>query len=126
MQNGEGLRFDTKDDALNYANKLVEGLHNWAVAQGVRAPREDYLEAQCEIHLDVQFTTRRKSRDFKLVMQVIPFVDDNLQWAGRLNNGLREGRWYPGIRPRLLFDAWSRRGCSSTTEFHHYPLHSVA
>jgi hypothetical protein len=57
MQDAGGLRFDTKDDGLNYANKLVERLHNWAVAQGVRAPCEDYLAAQCEILIDVQFTS---------------------------------------------------------------------
>jgi hypothetical protein len=90
-QDAGGLRLDTKDDALNYANKLVERLHDWAVAQGVRAPCEDYLEAQCEILIDVQFASGRKPRDFKLVMQVIPLVDGDFQQPGRLNNGLHEG-----------------------------------
>jgi hypothetical protein len=91
MQNAGSLRFDTQNNAINYANEVVERLHNWAVAQGVRMPCEDYLEAQCEILLDVQFTCGREPRDFKLVMQIVPLVDDNLQRPSRLNNGFREG-----------------------------------
>lgn len=119
MQNAGGLRFDTKNDAFNYANELMDRLHNWAVAQGVRAPREDYLEAQCEILVDVQFTSGRKPRDFKLVMQVIPLVDDNLQWSGRLNNGLHKG----GSILETGADYCLVRGAS---EVAHRPQNSVA
>ncbi len=78
-QKAASLRFNIQDDARNYAMQVVKRLHDWLIAQGMRTAAEDYLESQCEILLDVQFTRWREPRNFKLVMQVIPFIDNDLQ-----------------------------------------------
>jgi len=117
--NAGRLRFDTQDDALNYAKELVKRGNEWAIAQGVRTPREDYLEAQCEIVLQVQFASGRKPRDFKLVMQVVPFVDDDLQGSGSLDNCLPEGGG-------ILVSSSNAGLVSGTCEAAHRPQNPVA
>src|SRR5690242_728684 len=71
--------------------QLTHGLNQWAIAHGVRVPREDYLEAQAEILLNMQFAPLGEARDFKLVMQVVPLVDDNFQRAFCVGDRFSEG-----------------------------------
>lgn len=78
-QNAGDLRFDTENDALNYAKELVQRGNQWAVAQGMVPPGQDYLEAKNEIILDVKFTSGRQPRNFKLITKVIPLVNEKIQ-----------------------------------------------
>jgi hypothetical protein len=90
-QNAGGLRFNTKDDAFDYAAQIVKRGHQWAKAQGVRTPREDYLESQCEIVLQMQFVGGAKPRDFYLVVQVVPLIDYDLGAADPFNDRFGKG-----------------------------------
>jgi hypothetical protein len=86
------LRFNTQNDAFNYAAQIVERGRQWAIAQGVRTPREDYLEAQCEILIHMQFIAGPQPRDFYLVMKIIPFIHDEFEGSARdrVDNSLHE------------------------------------
>jgi hypothetical protein len=113
------LRFNTKDDAINYANKVVEGLKEWAKRQGVRTPGENYIHSQCEIWVDVQFTAGRHPRNFKLVMQAIPLIDDDLQRSFVAGDGQKE-------RSRVLEGSPNDESMRLSSEFGHRPQNAVA
>src|SRR5262249_19868079 len=88
-QNTTGLRFKTKDDARDYAVDVMERSHEWAIAHGVRVPAEDYVESQCEIILEFKNAPWGNPCDFQLVMQVIPFVDNEF-CVSCIDNSLSE------------------------------------
>jgi hypothetical protein len=73
-----GLRFDTRDDALRYADELVKGLKDWAASQGVGLLAHDYLQGKNEIIANFEFRLGRETCDLKLVIRAVPLVDERM------------------------------------------------
>lgn len=65
------LRFDTQDDALDFARKCAEDGRRWARERGFSCAN-DYLNGRARI--DISCRAPSKAHEFKLVAQVIPPV----------------------------------------------------
>jgi hypothetical protein len=113
------FRLDTQNDALNYVDEQVEALDQWAKAQGVRTPREDYLELQSEITLHVKETSRIEPRDFQLIMQVAPLVDCESHRSRMSNDSLMERHHVAESNPD---NGLVCRSCETV----HGPQHAIA
>lgn len=69
--NSDSLRFDTQDDALNFARKAAEDGWRWARERGFSLVN-DYLQGNSEI--DLHFATNTDAGKFEFVAAVIPYV----------------------------------------------------
>lgn len=68
--NSDGLRFDTQDDALNFARKTAEDGWRWARERGF-SHIEDYAKGESEIEL--HFTAGAEASEFKFVAVIMPY-----------------------------------------------------
>ena len=66
------LRFDTQNDAFNFADILVEDGKRWLTTNNIHIAN-DYLKGNIELH--VKLASRWESRKFKLVAQVAHFTN---------------------------------------------------
>ncbi len=72
------LRFDTQDDALDFARQSVEHGRRWVRQRGFSCTK-DYLKNRARI--DISGCSLPEARKFKLVVQFVPFVDANRKSA---------------------------------------------
>jgi hypothetical protein len=67
--NSVGLRFDTADDAFDFANKIAQDGHCVARERGFSCAK-DYVNDRCEIYIKV--AVRGDARNYKLIAKVVP------------------------------------------------------
>ena len=72
-----GLRFQTKNDALRFANDVAERGRRWAVERGLSFAK-DHLNGVVDIHAKV--TTRANSRVLKFIFKAAPLVYPKSNW----------------------------------------------
>ena len=77
------LRFDTQDDALNFARKSVEDGRRWVRERSFSCSK-DYLNNRSCINISGH--TLPESNKFKFVAQIIPFTDADSGSCGRVEH----------------------------------------
>src|ERR1700691_3648003 len=72
--NADGLRFNSHDDALNFAREVTEDGNRWLSAHHFNVA-EGYLEGKTEVVLQVWLPC---SREYEFLFRVIPDGGHNL------------------------------------------------
>jgi hypothetical protein len=112
--NAGRLRFDTQDDALNFARQCAEDGRRWARERGFSVEKDYLKNRNC---IDLTLHSRSRPHKLKLIMEFVPSVENTRPQIGMGDKGVAGGpKLQPGVVQRHADNALVFVGASDTAQ----------